>query len=68
MSVWYREEDGTYVAEMSEFSRTPNHPVTGKVMYLDDGIGRLMPHIVNEEILWWYGTLADGTRVLIHND
>jgi hypothetical protein len=67
--MWHRETDGTYVTEISEFSRNPTNPTTGDpIMHASLALMRLVPHIQNEEIAWWYGTLVDGTRVLIYND
>lgn len=67
MSVWYRENDLTYVTEMSEFSRNPVHPETGETITADEFRRCLSPNVVHEEIRWWYGQLDNGAYVLIYN-
>lgn len=66
--MWSRNSDLTYVANMSEFARTPLHPETdGRVSY-EEFKRCLKPDSGSGEIRWWYGVLDTGARVLIYND
>ena len=67
-TLWSRLNDGTYVTEMSEFMRTPKHPVSGDTLGEGELKRAMTPHIADGELKWWYGSLDDGTRLLIYND
>lgn len=66
--MWHRESDLTMSAEIAELSRNPVHPVTGAPIVLDTFLKQLKAEIDFDGIAYWYGTLEDGTRVLVWND